>query len=311
MILGAIVLASAVFAKSPDLALQIGLEREGFSCNTVDGVWGGKSETALSRWLTTRLAGKLPPSYKDDHARIYREHFAGQGPLFRYVRVTKADIASLVKIPRDPAEKAKLPHLGYESLLEMFAERGHVSRRALERLNPGVDWSALGVGGLVKIPDFTPVSEYLASWPRDPAEADRFPEASLVRISLSRYEVTAYAADGSLLALFPCSIASDKSKLPSKGELRVTTAIANPNYTYTPDNPGPGPVRRHVLPAGENCPVGIVWLGLDLPGYGIHGTPTPETIGRAESHGCFRLSNWNAARLYSMVKPGTRVIIGR
>ena len=88
--------------------------------------------------------------------------------------------------------------------------------------------------------------------------------------------------------------------MPPQGELTIVTRIADPNYTLD---------RKYILPPGPNTPVGTVWLGLSLPGYGIHGTPRPETIGRAESHGCFRLANWNAARLYALVRAGTRVVI--
>ena len=134
-------------------------------------------------------------------------------------------------------------------------------------------------------------------------------EATLLKISLSRFEIAAYNCEGRLLALFPCSIAKDKSKAP-KGELRVVSLIARPNYTYTPDYVPAGKKKtRHIFPPGPNNPVGIAWIGLSLPGYGIHGTPKPESIGRPESHGCFRLANWNAARLYALCRIGTRVEI--
>ena len=110
--------------------------------------------------------------------------------------------------------------------------------------------------------------------------------------------------------MFPCSIAKDKAKRPPPGEIKITTQIADPNYTYTPDfTPKGRKPARHIFPPGPNNPVGTVWLGLSIPGYGIHGTPLPERIGRAESHGCFRLANWNAEKLYELVKPGTRVRI--
>lgn len=301
----------AVFAQSKDLALQIALDREGFSCNTIDGSWGEKSDRAFSRWFESNVAGGTPrrgePAFR---SACYREYFASGEPLFRFVRVTASDIASLARIPASASDRSKLASMGYESVKEMMAERGHLSQRALERLNPKVDWSRVNVGDVVKIPHFTSIEEYLASWPRNPSDATYFPEAALVRISLSRCEITAWDSSGGLLATFPCSIAQSKSKLPPKGALRIVTTIANPNYTYTPEGaPKNRPVRRYVWPAGPNCPVGVAWMGLDLPGYGIHGTPNPETIGRPESHGCFRLSNWNAARLYSMVKPGVKVIV--
>ena len=308
----ALIAAIAIFAQSKDLALQIALDREGFSCNTIDGSWGEKSDRALARWIDANVAGGL--SRRGDsvfRAAFFAEHFASGEPLFRYVRVTAADVASLVQIPASPSERSRLGAMGYESVKELMAERGHLSQRALERLNPKIDWNRIKVGDVVKIPHFTSIEEYLASWPRKAGDLGAaFPEAALVRISLSRCEITAWDSAGGLLATFPCSIAQSKSKLPPKGELRIVTTIANPNYTYTPDGvPKDRPVRRYVWPAGPNCPVGVAWMGLDLPGYGIHGTPNPESIGRPESHGCFRLSNWNAARLYSMVKPGVKVLV--
>ena len=136
------------------------------------------------------------------------------------------------------------------------------------------------------------------------------PRAAEIRISISQSEVRAYDASGRILGLFPCSIAANKAKVPECGELRVTSYVAWPNFTYTPDfTPKGGKTRRYVWPSGENCPVGVAWMGLNLPGYGIHGTPRPESIGFTGSHGCFRLANWNAARLYALCRPGVKVVI--
>ena len=105
-------------------------------------------------------------------------------------------------------------------------------------------------------------------------------------------------------------LAKNKAKLPPHGELKIVNQIARPNYTYTPDYTPPGKkVSRYIWPSGPRCPVGMAWLGLDMPGYGMHGTPKPESIGNAESHGCFRLANWNAARLYALCPIGTPVIV--
>ena len=283
-------LAATTFAESPDLACQITLDRAGLSCNTIDGCWGRKSDRALA------AAGEdLNPS---------------TAPLFRFDTVTQADLDALVTIPAEPAAKARLPKMGYETLKEMFAERGHLSQRALERLNPGIDWEHVAVGTKIRIPDFPSMDEELSVWPKDRPGAPIRPEAALVKISLSEFEITVYDKDGRLLALFPCSIAKSKAKLPPAGELKITTAIANPNYTYTPDfTPAGQKVKRYIWPEGPNCPIGVAWLGLNLPGYGIHGTVRPESIGNAESHGCFRLANWNAARLYALCPVGTKVMI--
>ena len=248
-------------------------------------------------------AGGLPEE-------AYDRYFADKAVPFKVVEVTQADLDARIAIPAAPAAKARLARMGYESVKEMFAERGHLSPRALERMNPGVDWERVKPGLKLVIPDFPSIEEELAAGGRARPNAPKRPQAARVKISLSRFEVAAYDAAGRILALFPCSIAKDKSKLPPHGALKVTSYIANPNYTYKPDSvPRGGRAPRHVFPSGPNCPVGVAWMGLNLPGYGIHGTPVPETIGRAESHGCFRLSNWNAARLYAMCKSGTTVVV--
>ena len=229
---------------------------------------------------------------------------------FRIETVTQADLDALVTIPTAPADKAKLPRMGYETIKEMFAERGHLSQPALVKLNPGVDWAHVKAGQKIVLPDFPPMSDEFLAAERGRPNRPKRPEASLVRVSVSRCTVSAYDANGATIAHFPCSIAADKAKVPSRGELKITSCVAWPNFTYTPDHtPSGRKVRRHVWPEGENCPVGVAWMGLNLPGYGIHGTPRPESIGYTGSHGCFRLANWNAARLLAMCKPGTRVVV--
>lgn len=281
----ALLLAIAVpLASNPDFNKQCYLEASGFSVNCIDGSWGPRSRRAME--LFKKSGGKIPQT---------------PYPLVE-VEVTALDLNEIVAIPKDPAEKAELEYLGYESIKEMFAERGHVSRRCLEKLNPEItDWSDIRAGTKIRIPDFPPLFE-----PRNPRG-----RAASVQISLSRCEMTAHDADGRIIAFFPCSIAADKAKLPPHGELAIVSRVENPNYTFTPDEPPPEgeKPKRHIFEPGPNNPVGLAWMGLDLPGYGIHGTPLPERVGNAESHGCFRLSNWNALRLYRMTDSDTKVII--
>ena len=303
MISSILIFCSLAFAETKALAVQICLDRAGFSCNTIDGVWGEKSRRALAAYVSAH-SRDFKPALPGTPDEAYDRYFAAQENLFRIEAVTQADLDALVTIPPAPADKAKLPKMGYETIKEMFAERGHLSQRAMERLNPGVDWENVRPGLKLVIPDFPSIESDLARKPT-PRRA-----AAVVKVSLSRFEITAFDANGRQIALFPCSIARDKSKRPPHGELKVTGSIANPNYTYTPDFvPAGQKVARHVFPEGPNCPVGVAWMGLNLPGYGIHGTPRPESIGNAESHGCFRLSNWNAARLYAICKSGTKVLV--
>ncbi len=299
-------LFAATFAESKTLALQIHLDRAGYSCNTADGVWGRKCERALRRFQLDR--GEKPVALAPDAA--FDRYFATAKDPFRIETVTQADLDALVKIPSDPAAKAKLAHMGYESVKEMFAERGHLSQRALARLNPGVDWTNVKPGLRLVIPDFPSMDEEFRAAERWRKNRPQRPTAAVVRVSISKQEVVAYDAAGKCIGLFPCSIAANKAKVPAQGELKVTSYIARPNYTWTPDFvPAGKKAQRYVWPSGENCPVGVAWLGLNLPGYGIHGTPTPESIGFTGSHGCFRLANWNAARLYALCQSGTRVVI--
>jgi len=305
--IAALLLCSIAFAETKTLALQIALDRAGFSCNTIDGTWGVKSENALRAYAARNGRQAAVPSSPEE---AFDRFFPDAADLFRVETVTQQDRDACVAIPADPADRANLARMGYESIKEMFAERGHLSQRALERMNPGVDWDHIAAGTRLVIPNFPPMREELAVWPKNRPNAPKRPEASRIVISLKSFQVRVYGKDDSLIALFPCSIAKSKAKLPPTGELKITTAIARPNYTYTPDfTPAGQKPKRYVWPEGENCPIGVAWLGLNLPGYGIHGTPKPETIGNAESHGCFRLSNWNAARLYAICPSGTPVII--
>lgn len=285
------------------LALQICLDRRGFSCNVLDGQCGRKTQVALATYCAVNgRAGVAPGAERT----AWRRLFPGETNLFETAVVTAADRAACVRLPAAPAEKAKLAAMGYESVEEMFAERGHCSAALLRRLNPALAWPNPPAGARVVLPRTAPV--------RSPGASRRFPygEASVLRVSLSRMEITAFDARGRLIGLFPCSVAASKSKLPPVGEIQVKTLVPAPNYTYTADRVGPGGrIARHIFPPGPNNPVGTSWIGLTLPTYGIHGTPFPERIGRAESHGCFRLANWNAEKLRRMCEVGTSVVVER
>ena len=275
------------------LALQICLDRRGFSPNAMDGQAGPKTHAALAAYCA---ANGLPPPAAGEEEFAFGKYFPDEPDLFTTVEVTAADIASLTAIPDAPAEKAKLGKMGYESVKEMFAERGHVTQNTLARLNPHIVWDRVAPGTKISIPETSPV-----------AVGDK---AAFVKISLSRFSVTPFDINGRPIAYFPCSIAKNRSKRPPLGEIKIITQIPDPNYTYTPDYTPKGKrAERHIFPPGPNNPVGVAWLGLSIPGYGIHGTPLPERIGRAESHGCFRLANWNVEKLYELVRAGTRVVI--
>lgn len=280
------------------LALQICLDRRGFSCNTLDGACGRKTQVALATWCAANSRPYMP-GLED---KAWEQYFQGEVDLFRTVTVTREDASAIARIPAEPAEKAKLASMGFESLLEKYSELGHCSEAMTKLLNPSLAWPNPPVGSRVILPDCSPRS------PANPRHPDGI--ADVLRVSLSRLEITAFDDKGNIIGLFPCSIAANKSKLPPPGEIQVKNTIRDPNYTYTAERAdATGRIARFILPPGPNNPVGTSWIGLTLPTYGIHGTPKPEQIGRAESHGCFRLANWNADRLRRMCDPGTGIVI--
>ena len=196
-------------------------------------------------------------------------------------------------------EKSQQTALDYESILELAAEKGRASPNLVRRLNPDVAWTNVLAGTSVQIPDVT--------------NAPTATRAAFVVISLNDKKLQAFDANTNLLAHFPCSIAARIEKRPA-GELHVKAIAPNPDYTFNPEVfPESAEARqiktKLILPPGPNNPVGIAWISLDLPGYGIHGTPNPEKVGRTESHGCFRLANWNAEHLLKLVWVGMPVYV--
>lgn len=273
------------------LALQVQLDRLNISCNCVDGVWGSKTATALMTWqlLNGMEATGIPTG-------AILDQLGGHSNVLARYTVSDADLAGIAPIPATWAGKAQRPAMGFESVQEMLAEKGHTSMRCVERLNPDLTWPNPPAGSLVVLPA---------------CEVGKLPRnAASVRIALGRREVTVFDHHGKLIALFPCSIAKSRSQRPS-GEIFVKNTAENPNYLYDPQlfNPGGAETAKLTIPPGPNNPVGMAWIGLSLKGYGMHGTPSPERIGEAASHGCFRLSNWNACKLIQMIEIGTPVVV--
>jgi hypothetical protein len=180
-----------------------------------------------------------------------------------------------------------------------MAEQAHAHPDLIERLNPGFPWNAPAAGMKVRVPDARRIGS--------PGSA------ALVRISLGSKTLQALDSRGRILFHCPVSIARRVEKRP-KGSLSVVNLSDAPNYTFDPatfpDSPEAQAVgRKLILQPGPNNPVGTTWIGLDLPGYGMHGTPNPEQVGRTESSGCFRMANWNAEHLLRLVSVGTQVLV--
>lgn len=323
----------------PVMQLQVVLERLGFAPGVIDGKEGLSTANALSGW---QEASGLPVTGKFDEATKSSLAKWTAIPATRVVTIP-ADFAAgpFAPLPKDPAEQAKLPGLGYGSLEEKLAERFHTTPETLRDLNPGLKAAAEQAAAFAARPrqdppqaDMPSPSPYTAGMQLrvpnvgndvlDPSKVDdgdwlntlrslgvasQQPPAARIVVSKSKGTLKAYDDKDMLIALFTVTTGSSKDPLPL-GEWKINGKAFNPKFSYDPSLfwDVPDSKGEHLLPPGPNGPVGVVWIDLTKEHYGIHGTPEPQTIGRAESHGCVRLTNWDAARLAQMVSAGTKVL---
>lgn len=276
------------------LAAQIALVNQGISPGSIDGRLGAQTRAALRAFQ--RLA-RLPAAGDLDPAT--EESLAPGAPLYTTYMVASEDLDRLLPVGKTWLGKSLQSRLDYETILKLVAEKSQTHPAFLRRLNPELDWSAIAAGTSIRVPNAAP----------PPPRA----KAAFARISLMGRTLQAFDQHSSLIAHFPCSIAQRVDKRPI-GELHVAVMAPRPNYTLDPAIfPESAEARqlgrKLVLPPGPNNPVGTVWIGLDRPGYGIHGTPRPEEVGRTESHGCFRLANWNAEFFLKIIWLGMPVFV--
>jgi lipoprotein-anchoring transpeptidase ErfK/SrfK len=221
-------------------------------------------------------------------------------PVMTQYLVTAEDLRRLMLLGDGWYARSVQSRLDFETLLELVAEKSWSHPGLIQRLNPNVAWSRTEPGLAIRVP-------------RVAAQGSVTQKAALIRILLAEKCLQAFDAQTNLLAHYPCSIARQQAKRPV-GLLWIKSIIPQPHYVFDPVNfpesaEGQQLGQKLVLPPGPNNPVGTVWMGLDRPGYGIHGTPRPEEVGRTESHGCFRLANWNAEHLAQLVVVGTPVLV--
>ena len=297
--LGASVIASLAALGSPTQArggpsytmeilhVQVMLDRAHFSPGEIDGHDGSNTRAALEAFRDHR---------KLSDAAAAQEALAADGtPAVVEYALSEADVAGPFEeaIPEDMMAKAQLPSLGYTSPLEALAEKFHCSPRLIEELNPGAAFDRAGLR--VRVPN---VHTALP------------PPAAKVLVDHSQRAVYSLDARGAVLARYPATMGSAHDPLPV-GVWKVTGVFQNPKFHYNPDlfwDAEAGHAKA-TLPPGPNNPVGVVWIDLSKEHYGIHGTPEPSTVGKTQSHGCIRLTNWDAAELASMVEPGTVALL--
>lgn len=273
--------------------IQVLLDRAHFSPGVIDGHDGENVRKAVSAY---QRAHNLPLNGLADEALLTRLEQADAAPALVAYVLTEADVRGpFVNVPQDLQDMSRLEQVGYESAAEATAEKFHMDEDLLRTLNPGVDF-------------MTPGTEIVV------ANAGGGLESAVASVEVDTVEgaVRAFDASHRLLAYYPATIGSADAPAPV-GEHAVRGVSFNPTYRYDPARlPTFGP-RSHGavdIAAGPNNPVGAVWIALSAETYGIHGAPEPALVSKTQSHGCIRLTNWDAIELGRAVRPGVTVTIG-
>ena len=273
------------------LRAQILLDRAHFSPGEIDAAYGENVRKAI---MAFQKSNDVNPTGNVDEATWEALNRDTVPALITYTLTDKDIAGPFREIPTDMMEKSKLSALGYTSALEGLGEKFHASPKLLQRLNPEKEFNQVGQEILV---------------PNVEAQSP-LPKAAKIIVDKSDSTVTLVDAAGKTLAQFPASTGSEHDPLPV-GDWKVKGVAKNPVFHYNPKlfwdaNPAHAKAK---IPSGPNNPVGLIWVDLSKEHYGIHGTPEPSKIGKTQSHGCIRLTNWDVTAMSQAVGPGTPAIL--
>ncbi|MEE7456718.1 murein L,D-transpeptidase [Methylorubrum populi] len=289
-------------SKKPDpllVKVQVLLDRARFSPGAIDGRDGENLRGALAAFAG---AQGLPASDRLTRELFDRLQATSPDPVVTTYTITEEDVKGpfVEKMPAKMQEQADVGPMRYTNPREMLAERFHMQRDLLSTLNPDVPFDK--AGGSLIVAAVPPLGDGKVEG------APLAPKVSRIEVDKRTKRVRAFDEDGKLTADYPASIGSSEKPAPD-GSAKVKAVAFDPWYTYNPKYRFEGVTakKKFSIHPGPNNPVGLVWIDLSIPSYGIHGTPDPEKVGKTESHGCIRLTNWDARDLASHTAKGAKV----
>lgn len=286
------------------LRIQIFLDKNLFGPGKLDGALGEFTYKAVVNY-----------NYAHGHRDLYdwtpvQSAAEKEVPVIFAAFKVRADLLKFINkdLPEDPAKQAEFPYMAYRSLSELVAERFHTDETFLAKMNPGKNIDAMKAGDVIVVPNVRSFRVEEVK-PMQAFKEDKTLSSHTIVVDTTERMAAVYTSDEMMVAAFP--ITPGKPQFIPVGTWKVQSMMTTPSFRYDKQflEEGVRGEEAFQLPPGPNSPIGIIWCGLSKSGIGLHGTALPRTIGRTRSAGCVRLANWDAIRLPTLIRPGTKVIV--